>query len=138
MLRSWHAAGFHVALVKLGLDQATQPDASAGSASPDHVTDVPGDNPDAPILPQEIAKNAALGLKDMLFFEKMLGTGGAKDFFQGIERRMSGQGGGTHGTWTPQGVIPRPPPTPGFTPKTPATPPSLDGIVSSAPPPRMR
>jgi hypothetical protein len=142
MLRTWRAAGVHAAIVKFGLDQVTQPDSSAGDPAWDHVTDVPGDNPKAPILLQDVAKAAALGLKDMVFFENMLGPAEARNMFQGIERQMTGQGSGTHGTWTPQGVIPRPAPR-----RASSMPPPSPGplgnqaaahVISSAPPPIPR
>lgn len=136
MLAAWRAAGFHAAIVKLGLDQATLPDSSSGDPAWDHVTDVPGDNPKAPLLPQEISKGAALGMKDLLFFETMLGQAGAKDLFHGIEQQMTGRGGGTHATWTPQGLIPRPSPRGAAALPVRSGPPSPPtGIVSSAPPP---
>ncbi len=132
------------ALQKLALSPPTQVDQFMADIEhgkdmpPSPETDVPGgapgiqgENPGMP-LPQDPAaalgnptgalpmKGAALGLKDMLFFEKMLGPDDARNMFQSIDRQMAGGGRGRSGTLQigPQGVQVReralPPPTPGL------------------------
>lgn len=161
MLNRCYQQGQHAALVKLGLAPPTQTNQVDGGFDQhqgfpwDHSTDVPSENPDAPVLPQEPAfalgkmvgmvpggsKAAALGLRDMLFFEKMLGPDEAKSMFHGIEQQMSGQGGGVHGTLqiTPQGKqlvpMPRPAPRPAAVPPPNVGAQAAHHVISSAPPP---
>lgn len=95
---------FATGLEKLALTPPTQVDSfmaavENGKDVPiDPTSSVPGDqsgivgeNPMA--WPQENGppKMGALGLKDMLFFEKMMGPQQARSMFQGIEHSMSGQ-----------------------------------------------
>lgn len=130
-LRHAYAAGFRAAFQKLALNPPTQVDEfvanveSGKDVPPDPSTDVPQQPPMQVQPPDPMSlgstvgvmpdmKQAALGLKDMLFFENMLGPEEARSMFQGIQRQMSGQGGGMHGTLEigPQGksFTPRPKP----------------------------
>lgn len=124
-LRAAHNRGYEAALRKFALASPTVADAFA--AEVDEGKDMPPPMPppmapgmdgmEAPALPQDLGalgdptgamptKDAALGLKDMHFFEKMLGPDEARSMFQGIERSMSGQTRGIPQTLniTPQGV----------------------------------
>lgn len=88
-------------------------------------------------------KAAALGLKDMLFFENMMGPDEAKNMFSDVQRQMSGQGGGRRGSLQigPQGAqfVPHQQPAaplpqrPAMRPPAPPMP--GGGVISSAPPP---
>lgn len=131
-LRHAYAAGYCAAFQKLALSPPTQVDEfvanveSGKDVPPDASTNVPQEPPSMPVQepdPHSLGstvgvlpdmKQAALGLKDMLFFEKMLGPDEARSMFHSIQQQMSGQGGGTHGTLEigPQGktLIPRPKP----------------------------
>ncbi len=142
------AHGRNAALRKFALAGPTPADNFA--AEVDTGKDMPPPAPalDAPALPQDpaaalgdptgaIPKAASLGLKDMLFFEKMMGANEAKSMFQGIEKSMTGQTRGVPQTLniTPGGVqrlphpglglgaqaaraaVPPPPPAAAFKPR---------------------
>lgn len=100
-------------------------------------------------IPCDPAKAAALGLKDMLFFENMMGPDEAKNMFTDVHKQMSGQGGGRRGTLQigaqgPQFIPHQQPaaPMPQRPMGRPAAPPPMPGagggIISSAPPPVPR
>lgn len=152
MLRRAYVDGRREALAKFALSPPSPADDFVAHLDKGKDIPPPSESPVAPPMPEEPAmalgqptgampaKEAALGLKDMLFFENALGQGEAKSMFDDVQRQMSGQGGGRHGTMQfgeggPR-FVPQERPQLQARPQRPAGPPPIPGrIVSSAPPP---
>lgn len=154
-----YARGYGAALLKFALAPPTPADAfgaevEEGKDMPPPAMAPGMDGMDAPALPQDLGapvgdpvggmptKDAALGLKDMLFFENALGKDEAHSLFHGIERSMSGQTRGTPQTLTfgPEGMqrMPHPAGAPATRPAIPAPSAgraSMPPPIASAPPP---
>jgi hypothetical protein len=163
MLAHAYAAGRAAAFGKFALSPPTGADNFV--AQLDRGKDMPPDQvgqiPEAPPMPLPApgtpgnapdpceslgAKAAALGLKDMLFFENMMGPEEAKSMFQDVHNQMSGQGGGRRGTlnigpggpqFQPHAPAPAAAARPPIAPRPAAPPPVPGQIISSAPAPTM-